>query len=84
MAVSKKYGKKRDIKAKDVFYNPSTGNYVVRDVITGRYLIAKNDSKIQKIARKSHVIIKPNPSVKKVIALKAEKSVLSLMNKRVI
>jgi hypothetical protein len=71
----------RDI---SVVYNPGTGNYIKKDAKTGKYTVLKDVESIQKGIRHKRTNIKANPSVKRIIALKAEKSVINLMNNRIV
>lgn len=62
-------------------YNPTTGNYVKRDTITGRFLDVKSDGKPFKGVRKEKTTIKANPNVDVSTAQKAEKAVIAVKNR---
>lgn len=74
--------RKGAIKERSQVQNPSTGHYVKRDSLTGKFLEVKPDGKPFKGVRKEKINIKANPSIKSSTAKKAETAAISVINKR--
>ncbi|MEA5138388.1 hypothetical protein [Arcicella rigui] len=74
--------RKGQVKGRSQIFNPSTGNYVKRDTQTGKFIDVKSDGKPFKGVKKESITIKPNPNVKKEIALKAENAVIKVKNSK--
>jgi hypothetical protein len=61
-------------------FNPSTGNYIKRNSITGRFEVKSDGSAFEGI--KIEVpSVRSNPAIKKATAKKAEKAVIAVRNK---
>ncbi len=70
------------VKNRSQVYNPSTGAFVKRDTKTGKFIEVNTGGKPFKGIIKEKSIIKSNPIIKKKIAQKAQKAVISVRNKR--
>jgi hypothetical protein len=85
MAVNTNQGhRKGAVKQRSQFYNAATGHYIKRDTETGRILEVKRDGSPFKGVRKevSEVVYKANSSIKKSIAIKAERAVIKVLGKK--
>lgn len=63
-------------------YNPSTGNYIKRDNVTGIILEVKSDGKPFWGIPLEKTIIRANPNISKEIARKAEAAVIAVKNNK--
>lgn len=72
------------VKERSQILNPSTGNYIKRDTISGKFIDVKTDGKPYKGIRKEAITIKSYPNVNKEIALKAEQAVIKFKNSKLI
>jgi len=78
-----KGSRKGAVRDRTQVFNPTTGNYVKRDASTGKFMDVKSDGKPFKGVVKEKSNVKSNPSVKKTVAAKAEKAVISVRNKSI-
>lgn len=74
--------RKGAVSGRSQIYNPTTGNYIKRDTTTGQFLDVKSDGTPFKGVRKEKAQFKANPSIDRNTALKVEKAVIAVMNRR--
>lgn len=74
--------RKGPVKNRSQVYNPSTGNYIKRDTLTGKFIDVKTDGKPFKGVSKENKNIKGITSTKKDFANLAEKAVINFRNKK--
>lgn len=74
--------RKGAVSGRSQIYNPTTGNYIKRDTTTGQFLDVKSDGTPFKGIRKEKTGFKANPSIDRNTALKVEKAVIAVMNRR--
>ena len=74
--------RKGAVKSRSQVYNPSTGHYVKRDSESGQFLSVKKDGSPFKGVRVEKIVAQPNPNFKKSTAIKIEKAVVAVLNKR--
>lgn len=74
--------RKGSVKNRSQVYNPSTGNYIKRDLENGRFISVKTDGKPFKGVRKEENRFKSNPNIDIEVAKKSENAVIAVLNKR--
>lgn len=70
------------VKDRTQIYNPLTGHYIKRDSSTGKFLDVKKDGTPFKGIRKEKTKILAPPNIDKVTAIKAEKAVIEVLNRK--
>ena len=74
--------RKEAVKSQSQVFNSSTGHYVKRDFESGQFLSVKKDGLPFKGVRVEKIIAQPNPNFKKSTAIKIEKAVVAVLNKK--
>jgi hypothetical protein len=70
------------VKDRSQVFNPSTGNFVLRDSATGIFLDVKSDGKPFKGVKREETFVKANPSINKLVAQRAENAVIKIRNSK--
>lgn len=71
------------VKGRSQIFNPSTGNYVLKDTDSGKFIEVKSDGKPFKGVKKELVRIKANPNIPKELARQAESAVIKVKNRKI-
>ncbi|MCF0055504.1 hypothetical protein [Dyadobacter sp. CY356] len=61
--------------------NPLTGNYIMKEASTGKFVASSNGKKFSGVTVKKTISAAPNPHIDKVMAANAEKDMLEVLNK---
>ena len=73
--------RKGAVKERSQVFNPSTGNWIKRDTVSGQFLEVKRSEPFKGVRKESQSRVRSHPLVSKSLARKVEKAVLSVKNK---